>query len=97
MKYIIKKKQSNTGSIHDLASDQRDRVIEGRGKYAVVLAAYYGGKGYTTHETAEATIKAARQVAKQGYSYQIIDENGSTYGIYNEVLVIESFAANGVA
>lgn len=97
MKYIIRQKQSNTGSIHDIASDQFDRIIDGRGKYAVVLAAYYGGKGYSTHETAEATIKAAREVAKQGYSYQIIDENGNTYGIYNEVLVIESFAANGVA
>lgn len=92
MKFIIKKKQSNTGTIHDLASDMVDRVIEGRGKYAVVLAAYYGGKGYTTHETAEATIKAAREVAKRGYSYEIIDENGSTYGINNDVLVIMNFA-----
>jgi len=56
MKYTIPQKMSGTGSIHDLASEHWDRVIAGRGKYAVVLASFYGGKGYTTHETAAADL-----------------------------------------
>ena len=93
MRYVIRKKQSNTGSIHDIASDQFDRVIEGRGKFAVVEAAYYGGKGYTTHTSAASAIEQARKLAKQGYSYQIIDGNGSRYGIDNDILVIQAFAS----
>lgn len=81
MKFVIKKKMSNTGSIHDLASDLYDRAIVGRGKFAVVLAAYYGGRGYTTHATEEAAIKAAKKLSKQKYSYQIIDAEGNAYDI----------------
>lgn len=78
-KYLIPKKMSNTGSIHDLASDQYDRVIKfPRGcYYAVVLASYYGGKGYTTHKTFEAAIKASKKV--KDYSHCIINEIGETY------------------
>ena len=51
--HIIPQKMSNTGSIHDIASDNFDRDIKfpAGAKYAVVLASYYGGKGYTMHKT----------------------------------------------
>lgn len=87
--YTIKQKMSGTGSIYDIASDQYDRDIvfpEGC-QYAVVIASYYGGKGYTTHKTAEATLKAIGKV--KGYSYEIIDTDGNTYVYYDGKLVRE--------
>lgn len=81
MRYIIKQKMSGTGSIHDLASDLEDRIISGPGKYAVVLASYYGGKGYTTHMTADAAIKKSQSLYKHGFSHAIIDENGTRYAV----------------
>jgi hypothetical protein len=83
MKYVIKKKQSNTGTIHDIASDQVDRIIEGRGNFAVVEAAYYGGKGYTTHASEAGAIKQAQKLSRDGYSFQIIDADGEALAIYN--------------
>jgi hypothetical protein len=79
--YTIEQKMSNTGSIHDIASDNFDRVIEFRGaaKYAVVLASYYGGKGYTTHTTEESACRQAHKLGKQNYSYEIIDVDGTNY------------------
>jgi len=78
--YTINQKTSGTGSIHDLASDLMDRDIKfpAGSKYAVVLAAYYGGKGYTTHRTACATI---RQANSSNYSHSIIDADGNGYGV----------------
>lgn len=77
--YTIEQKMSNTGSIHDLASDNYDRDIRfpAGHKYAVVLAASYGGKGYTTHYTAEAAAKESRQQSK--WSHSIIDLCGNDY------------------
>lgn len=79
--HTIPKKMSNTGSIHDLASDHFDRDIKfaSGAKYAVVLAAHYGGKGYTTHRTVAGTVKAARALSESGYSYEIIDIIGHRY------------------
>jgi hypothetical protein len=78
-KVTIKQKTSNSGNIHDIASECFDRVIEFRGatKYAVVLASYYGGKGYTTHATEEATCAMAYKM--RDYSYTIIDADGVEY------------------
>lgn len=77
--YTIPQKMSNSGSIHDIASDMFDRnIVFAPGcKYAVVLASYYGGKGYTTHKTAEATIAESRR--QRDYSHQIIDAEGNEY------------------
>jgi hypothetical protein len=77
--YTIPAKMSNTGSIHDLASDSCDREIKfGKDcKYAVVCAAYYGGKGYSTHKTEVAACKASRALGD--YSHQIIDADGKRY------------------
>lgn len=82
MRYVIPQKMSGTGSIHDIASDLFDREIAGRGSYAVVLASYYGGKGYTTHMTQEAAARQAGKLSRQGYSYEIIDGDGNYYTNY---------------
>ena len=81
MTYIIRQKASGSGSIHDIASDQFDREIHfGPGcVFAVVLAAYYGGKGYTTHKTEQTAIRAAKKVS--AYSYEIIDTTGARYRV----------------
>lgn len=79
--YTIEQKMSGTGTIHDIESDLYDRDIRFRDgeNFAVVLAAYYGGSGYTTHNTAEAAIKQSGRV--QDYSHQIIDRAGNRYTI----------------
>lgn len=79
--YTIKAKMSGTGTIHDIASDthNRDIVFAPGCQYAVVLAAYYGGKGYTTHKTEATTIAQANRL--YNYSYEIIDAEGNRYGI----------------
>ena len=73
----IPQKMSNSGSIHDIASDQFDRrIVFGKGcKYAVILASYYGGKGYTTHKTEAAAVRAYR--ATKGYSRCVLDAQGN--------------------
>lgn len=80
-KVIIPQKMSGTGTIHDLASQHCDRIIEfPRGaKYAIVLAAYYGGRGYTTHKTEEAAIAADKR--NREFSRQIIGVDGCTYRV----------------
>ena len=72
----IPQKMSNSGSIHDIASDQFDRcIVFGKDcKYAVILASYYGGKGYTTHRTLNAAIKAHDKL--RGYSRVILTLDG---------------------
>ena len=84
--YTIKEKPSNTGSIHDLASDQYDRVIKfPKGAiYAVILASFYGDQ-YTTHQSEAATIRASEQAAE--YSHRIIDSLGRRYTILDMALV----------
>lgn len=81
MKVVIEAKMSGTGSIHDIASEHGSRTIRGGGKYAVVLAAYYGGRGYTTHLTEGAAIKQAERLAKAGYSFAIIDSEGNQLSV----------------
>ena len=77
--YTIEQKMSNSGSIHDLASDNYDREIRfpAGHKYAVVLAASYGGKGYTTHRTPEAAAKESRY--QSTWSHSVIDQSGNYY------------------
>ena len=85
----IPQKMSNTGSIHDIASEHWDREIKFRGtaKYAVVLASYYGGKGHTTHATEAATIAAYN--ATRGYSREIVDADGHKYWANGGQLVMQ--------
>ena len=85
--YTINQKMSGTGTIHDIASENFDRdIVFAPGcKYAVVLAAYYGGKGYTTHKTEAAAT--AKSVAVKDYSHEIIDTDGNMYVAYDGRLV----------
>lgn len=78
----IPQKISNFGSIHDIASDlfDRDIVFLPGCEYAVILASYYGGKGYTTHKTAAAAAVASAKQAD--YSHTIIDTEGNEYTAY---------------
>ncbi len=78
-KIIIPQKQSNTGSIHDIASQNYDREIKfpKGAQYAVVLASYYGGKGYTTHASKSATIQANKRQSE--FSRQTIGVDGWPY------------------
>ncbi|WP_395007307.1 hypothetical protein [Undibacterium sp.] len=88
--YTIPQKMSNTGSIHDIASSDFDREIKfnAGAKFAVVRAAYYGGKGYSTHKTAEAAAAASRKLHE---SHEIICVQGKRYilqqGYYGHTLV----------
>ena len=86
--YTIEKKMSGTGSIHDLASEHYDRDIVFRQgcHYAVVLAAYYGGKGYTTNKPGEAAIAAYNR--KSDYSLEVIDYDGNYYDVCGSRLLI---------
>jgi hypothetical protein len=79
MIYVIEQKMSNTGSIHDIASDMFDREVKFNAgcKYAVVSAAYYGGKGYTTHRTEDAAINQSRKLKTNDHSHAIIDTEGN--------------------
>lgn len=81
--YTIPQKMINSGSIHDIASDMFDREIRfPKGSlYAVVDASYYGGKGYTTHRTAQA---AAKKSAASGCAGCIIDTEGTVYDVRYE-------------
>ena len=85
--YIIPQKMSGTGSIHDIASNMYDRdIVFPLGcKFAVVLASYYQGKGYTTHRTEEAAIAASRR--NRDFSHCIIDTEGNEYEVAGDCLV----------
>lgn len=85
--FTIPQKMSNSGSIHDIASDMFDRdIVFAPGcKFAVVLASYYGVNGYTTHKTAEAAISASRRNSE--YSHRIIDADGNEYDAHYDRLV----------
>lgn len=77
IKVVIPKKPKGTCQADDIASDEKERIIEGRGKYAVVLAAKYSGSGFETHTSEKATIALARRMRRQGYACEIIDQQGN--------------------
>jgi|GEM_PF-968454 len=73
--------QKPMASIHSIHSKDCEREIKFAAGciYAVVLADYYGGKGYTTHMSERAAAKMAHKLDKEGYSYTIIDTDGKKY------------------
>jgi len=80
--------QNDSGSIHSIADSNcaRDIVFATGCKFAVVLASYYGGKGYTTHKTEGAAITASQR--QKDFSHVIIDTDGNEYdNYYGEKLV----------
>ena len=82
----IKQKMTGTGSIHDLASDSEDRDIKfpGGSGFAVILASFYGGKGYTTHRTEDATVRQSKRMSK--HSHEILDVEGNCFRINYDTL-----------
>lgn len=69
---------ARNNNIHTLAADyDREIKFPKSSKFAVVLADYYGGKGYSTHKTSEAAIAQSKRVSD--YSHQIIDITGDAY------------------
>jgi len=87
--YTIEQKDSGEGSIYDIASSNYDRrIVFGRGcSYAVVLASFYGGRGYTTHRTESAAVAKSRALSRLGYSHEIIDTDGELYRDRGDTLV----------
>lgn len=78
----VPKKPSGTRTIHDIASEHFDRDICFRKgtKYAVIDAAYYGGKGYKTFKS---NFAAARFSCNHNLSHTIIDDEGNIYHSIN--------------
>jgi hypothetical protein len=76
-KVVIPQKMSGTGTIHDIASQHEPRVIKFRKgqEYAIVLASYYGGKGYVTTADAATAIKLDQKYKE--YSRTILDSDGN--------------------
>lgn len=73
MKFTIVKRPRNT--IYDTANPHKDReiLVPSGCRYAVVLASYYGGKGYTCHRTEEAAIKKSKNLWEHGkWSHKIV-------------------------
>ena len=77
--YTIPAKMSGTGTIHDIASQFCDRVIDfgKEGRYAIVLASYYGDAGngiYYIAEDADEERKISER--EREFSHVIIDRDG---------------------
>lgn len=64
-----------------MAAPHFDRVIKfpKGSKYAVILACYYGGKGYTTHRTMITAIAQAAKLDRVGHHYAIYGASGREY------------------
>jgi hypothetical protein len=83
--YKIHAKISNTGSIHDIAATETRSIAFGKDCiYAVVLASYYGGKGYTTHKSEAAAIAKSRKLDAENFSHVIIDTSGKKYSVIQD-------------
>lgn len=88
---VIEMKMSNSGSIYDIASDTYTRTIKFRKNenFAVIIPAYFGGRGYRTAQSEERAIKKYKSLCD--YSPAIIDSDGNFYDIredyWGDVLV----------
>jgi hypothetical protein len=77
---VITRKMSNTGSAHDLASDQYDRIVllQKRTQYVVVLPAFFNAAP-TRHNTFSGALRAVQKLVRQGYAPTVIDRDCNTY------------------
>lgn len=80
--YTIPAKMPGTGSIHDIASQFCDREFNfgDEGKFAVVLASYYGDAGngiYYIAKDADEAIEISNRESE--FSHVIIDCDGDFY------------------
>ena len=78
---IIRQKQSDIGTIYDLASELHDRTIN-MGKsfvFAVVLPSYYNATE-TRHKSREAAERKCRELCRDDYSgVRAIDRDGNEW------------------
>lgn len=100
-KLTIPRKQSNSGSIYDLASDQFDRVIEfGNFEYAVVLPAYYNTSP-TRHKSADSVeerlVKLSEFSGVRIFNCQGQECDFDSYEWTGKVKVLCDADANGFA
>ena len=85
--YTIKQKESGTGTIHDLASEHFDRVIEfNEGeKFAVLTPAYYGASYSCWNPNLE--FQEMCNEYKSHDANVVIDRHGNQYVlIYGELI-----------
>ena len=62
-------------------------IVFSRGcQLAVVLASFYGGKGYTTHRSVKAVIKKVHSI--KGYAHEVVDKAGNTYEVHLHELLL---------
>jgi len=78
----IEQKMSGTGTIHDTANEHFDRVIDfgADGKYAIVLAAYYGN-GDNYHIADDKAEAIELHEANAEFSHVIIDRDGDSVSV----------------
>lgn len=82
MKVVIPQKMSNSGTIHDLASDQYDREIEMTGYTHAVVAPSYYGLTPTRHRSANGAIRGAKALMQDDYQgVRVIDAKGDLYEV----------------
>jgi hypothetical protein len=76
---VITRKMSGTGSVHDLASDQYDRVVllNKRTQNIVILPAFYNAAP-TLHNTFNGALREVKKLVRQGYAPTVIDRAGDT-------------------
>jgi hypothetical protein len=75
---VIPQKQSNTGSIHDISSAMMAREIKipAGTSHIIVLSSYYGGRGYSTHQSAASAAAKIRSLKKDNYSFRVFSDTG---------------------
>ena len=83
----IPQKPSNSGTIHDLASDLYDRQINlgNRFNYTVVLPSFFGDVS-SRHKTTDAVVRKVRSLHSQGYAPVIIDRLGQQWDLDYDTL-----------
>lgn len=93
---IIEAKPSNSGSIHDLASDMRDRNIKipAAAEFIIILSSYYGGRGFTTHASYDSAVKKAKQLRNDNFSFQIFTSDGENLDFDGWDIVDGDFSKN---
>lgn len=80
---IIERRESGRGSIYDVASEFADRIIPMRAgeRFAVVLAAYYGGKGHRNFRSASTAARYSLDLTQAGIAHEILDRSGRPYQV----------------
>lgn len=76
---ILPKAKAWTDLSTNKSGEERRICFEGNERYAVIEAAIYGGKGYTTHANADEAAQEAVRLDGINHSYIILDKDGKRY------------------